>query len=190
MSLKHRFDQDQLEQDLLRRYGLERSPQEELDEELELADRHAEQASLPGSPEARALARRRLGRDPFPYEQPHDPPAPTRMAPGEQVVRLAFRRRAPTGPGGQAPGAREPRRRRLRAQRGDRRRGLRARTRGRMTDDARDLIYEPGHPPTIPSGQTIADWRRTRRRQTRRSPWSPLTERLKRLAPRHRGGAR
>jgi hypothetical protein len=56
------------EQDELRRYGLESDARAEHELELELADRLAEQASLPpGSAAARALARHRLGRGPSPY---------------------------------------------------------------------------------------------------------------------------
>jgi hypothetical protein len=71
------------EQELLCRYGLEHDPRAEHEQELELADRLADQASLsPGA--ARKLARQRLGRGPSPYEQPHEP-EPQRLATGERV---------------------------------------------------------------------------------------------------------
>jgi hypothetical protein len=76
---------DEREQDELRRYGLEHDPRADHAHELELADRLADQASLPhGDAAARALARHRLGRGPCPYEQPHEP-EPQRFATGERV---------------------------------------------------------------------------------------------------------
>lgn len=69
-----------------RRYGLQHDPDDELAHELELADRLAEQASLPpGHWLAHAAARYRLGRGPNPYEQPHEP-SPARLAVGDHVV--------------------------------------------------------------------------------------------------------
>jgi hypothetical protein len=73
------------EQDELRRYGLEHDPRADHEYELELADRLADQASLPpGDAAARALARHRLGRGPCTYGQPHEP-EPQRFASGELV---------------------------------------------------------------------------------------------------------
>jgi hypothetical protein len=73
------------EQDELRRYGLEHDPRADHEYERELADRLADQASLPpGDAAARALARHRLGRGPCPYEQPHEP-EPQHFATGERV---------------------------------------------------------------------------------------------------------
>jgi hypothetical protein len=90
MPPKSNWDHEALEREQLRRYGLEHNPYEEIEQEIELGDRYAEQASLPpGSAAARAMACRDLGRAGSPYEQPHDRPAPTRMQPGEQVVRRA-----------------------------------------------------------------------------------------------------
>jgi hypothetical protein len=69
-----------------RRYGLEPDEQEDFEAELELADRIADQCSLPpGHPVAMAAARHRLYGGPSPYEQPHEP-EPSRLAPGERVV--------------------------------------------------------------------------------------------------------
>jgi hypothetical protein len=77
------FEQDE---ELLRRYGLEHDPRAEHAHELELADRLAEQASLPpGDAGAQALARHRLGRGPSPYEQPGEPTPRPRLAPGQEV---------------------------------------------------------------------------------------------------------
>jgi hypothetical protein len=79
-----RFFEEQRERD--RRYGLEHDEYAEFVHELELADRIADQASLPpGHPLARAAARHRLGRGPSPYEQPHEP-EPQRLAAGERVT--------------------------------------------------------------------------------------------------------
>ena len=62
------------EEERNRRYGLEHDPDDEFADELELADRIGEQASLPaGHPQAHAAARYLLGRGPCPYEQPHEP---------------------------------------------------------------------------------------------------------------------
>ena len=78
-----RFFEEQRERD--RRYGLEHDEYAEFVHELELADRIADQASLPpGHPLARAAARHRLGRGPSPYEQPHEA-EPQRFAAGERV---------------------------------------------------------------------------------------------------------
>jgi hypothetical protein len=55
--------------------------------ELELADRNADQASLPpGHCAARRLARARLGLGRSPYEQPHAPAPPPPLAQGEAVT--------------------------------------------------------------------------------------------------------
>jgi hypothetical protein len=78
-----RFFEEQREPDC--RYGLEHDEYAEFVHELELADRIADQASLPpGHPLARAAARHRLGRGPSPYEQPHDA-QPERFAAGQRV---------------------------------------------------------------------------------------------------------
>jgi hypothetical protein len=88
-----RFHEEQRDRD--RRYGLERDEQADFVLELELADRIADQASLPpGHHLARAAARRRLGRGPSPYERPREP-APQRFAPGEPVSH-----HGPDGPSG------------------------------------------------------------------------------------------
>lgn len=90
MPPKSNWDHEALEREQLRRYGLEHNPYEEHEQEMELADRYCEQASLPpGSAGAREMARHQLGRGSSPYEQPHDAPLPTRMQAGEQVVRRA-----------------------------------------------------------------------------------------------------
>jgi hypothetical protein len=79
-----RLLEEQEERD--RRYGLEYDADEEFEHELELADRIAEQASLPpGDASCLAAARYRLGRGPCPYEQPHDP-EPHRFAAGDRVT--------------------------------------------------------------------------------------------------------
>jgi hypothetical protein len=58
MHARERRHEDQL------RYGLEPDPRDELEDEFELADRIADQASLPaGDPQCRAAARRLLGHD-------------------------------------------------------------------------------------------------------------------------------
>jgi hypothetical protein len=78
-----RFFEEQRERD--RRYGLEHDEYAEFVHELELADRIADQASLPpGHRLARAAARHRLGRGPSPHEWPHEP-EPQRFAAGERV---------------------------------------------------------------------------------------------------------
>lgn len=78
-----RFESARREED--RRYGRERDEREEFEMELAVADRLTEHASLPpGDPEARALARRLLGRGPSPYEQPHSP-SPGALRAGEAV---------------------------------------------------------------------------------------------------------
>jgi hypothetical protein len=78
-----RFFDEQRERD--RRYGLEHDEYAEFVREIELADRIADQASLPpGHPLARAAARHRLGRGPSPYEQPHQRES-ERFAAGERV---------------------------------------------------------------------------------------------------------
>jgi hypothetical protein len=75
------------EQELLRRYGLEHDPRAEHERELELADRLAEQASLPpGDAAARALARHRLGRGPSPCERPRTPAPRPELAAGQEVT--------------------------------------------------------------------------------------------------------
>jgi hypothetical protein len=92
MASRPPLDPDQREQEELRRCGLEHDPYADFVQELELADRYAEQASLPPGRPARALARYGLGRGPSPYEQPHQPtpaaPPPPGAAPepGERVV--------------------------------------------------------------------------------------------------------
>lgn len=79
----NRAREEQRERDL--RQGLQHDPHEEHQRELELAERIAEQASLPpGHPIVLAAARHRLGRGPSPYEQPHQP-EPQRFAAGERV---------------------------------------------------------------------------------------------------------
>jgi hypothetical protein len=89
-----RFFDEQRERD--RRYGLEHDEHAEFVRETELADRIADQASLPpGHPLARAAARHRLGRGPSPYEQPHEP-EPRRFVAGEHVRHH--------GPDGHRPG--------------------------------------------------------------------------------------
>jgi hypothetical protein len=81
----HPYNHHEREQDHLRRYGLDHDDYAELVRETELADRIADQASLPpGQPLARAAARHRLGRGPSPYERPHQP-EPHRFAAGERV---------------------------------------------------------------------------------------------------------
>jgi hypothetical protein len=86
MASSSRWNPYEIEQDELRRYGLEQDPRADLVQELELADRYAEQASLPPGHPARALARYRLGRGPDPHEEPHRPPQPAAPEPGERVV--------------------------------------------------------------------------------------------------------
>jgi hypothetical protein len=83
VSAHDRFLDEERERD--RRYGLEHDEYGEFVHELELADRIADQASLPpGHPLARAAARHRLGRGPSPYECPHEP-APQAFTAGERV---------------------------------------------------------------------------------------------------------
>jgi hypothetical protein len=82
---RHAFEQ---QHELLARYGLDRDPREDHDHEVELAERLAEQASLPpGDPAVCALARHRLGRGPSPYRRPATPAGPPlKLAPGEEVT--------------------------------------------------------------------------------------------------------
>lgn len=83
MRAHDRFFEEQRERD--RRYGLEHDEYAEFVCEIELADRLAEQASVPpGHPLARAAARHGLGRGPSPYEQPHET-VPQHFAAGERV---------------------------------------------------------------------------------------------------------
>jgi hypothetical protein len=60
--------------------------------------------------------------------------------------------------------------------------------------DSGGLMYEPSYPPTIPPGQTIDDWRRSRTRQRRQRGWRIATNSLAgllgRRTARHRGGQR
>jgi hypothetical protein len=79
-----RYREQQREEDS--RYGLERDEHADFLLELELADRIAEQASLPPSQRhpGCAAARQRLGRGRSPYEQPHQP-EPRQFAAGEPV---------------------------------------------------------------------------------------------------------
>jgi hypothetical protein len=86
MASSFRWDPYDLEQEGLRRYGLEHDPGADLVRELELADRCAEQASLPPGHQVRALARYRLGRGASPYEQPHEAMPAAAPEPGERVV--------------------------------------------------------------------------------------------------------
>jgi hypothetical protein len=80
----HRYDH---EQDELRRYGLEHDPRADHERELELADRLAEQASLPpGSAAAQALARHRLGRGPSPYGRAGASAPPPKLGAGDEVT--------------------------------------------------------------------------------------------------------
>jgi hypothetical protein len=81
----HRYEG---EQDELRRYGLDRDPREDHAHEVELAERIAEQASLPpGHPGVWALARYRLGRGPSPFQRAGTAMAPRApLAPGEEVT--------------------------------------------------------------------------------------------------------
>lgn len=80
-----RFFEDDRECD--RRYGLEHDEKAEFVRELELADRIADQASLPpGHCAARRLARAMLGLGRSPYEQPHAPAPPPPLAPGDAVM--------------------------------------------------------------------------------------------------------
>jgi len=79
MHARERLLQEQREREL--RYGLEHDPRDELEDEFELADRIADQASLPaGDPGCRALARRLLGLD----DRPPRPriPEPQRLTGG------------------------------------------------------------------------------------------------------------
>ena len=70
-----------------RRYGLAHDEDEELERELEVADRIAEHASMPaGDPGCRALARDWLGLPGSLYEHPHER-EPRRFAEGERVRR-------------------------------------------------------------------------------------------------------
>jgi hypothetical protein len=66
--------------------GVEPDPYADFVQELELADRYAEQASLASGHAPRALARYRHGRGPSPYEQPHRPTPAAAPQPGERVV--------------------------------------------------------------------------------------------------------
>ena len=84
----HPYHHDERAEDELRRYGLDRDPREEHAREVELAERLAEQASLPpGDPGVQALARHRLGRGESPFERPSTPAAPPRpLALGDEVT--------------------------------------------------------------------------------------------------------
>src|SRR3954464_361849 len=78
-----RMLEEQYQRDL--RYGVADDEYDDLQRELELADRIAEYASLPpGDPGCRALARKRLGLPGSPYEHPPDPPL-RRHAEGDRV---------------------------------------------------------------------------------------------------------
>jgi hypothetical protein len=71
MHARERWLQEQREHHL--RYGLEEDPRDEREDEFELADRIADQASLPaGDPGCRAIARTLLGHD----DRPPRPPIP------------------------------------------------------------------------------------------------------------------
>ena len=82
------YDRYEGEQDELRRYGLDLDPREDHAHEVELAERIAEQASLPpGHPAVWALTRYRLGRGPSPFECAGTAMAPRApLAPGEEVT--------------------------------------------------------------------------------------------------------
>jgi hypothetical protein len=87
MSPRGRGRGHEREQDELRRYGLEHDPRADYEHELELADRLAEQASLPpGDAGARALARYRLGRAPSPYGRAGRPAPTPELAAGQEVT--------------------------------------------------------------------------------------------------------
>jgi hypothetical protein len=86
MASSSRWSPHEMEEEELRRYGLEPDPRADFAQEVELADRYVEQASLPPGHLARALARYRLGRGPNPYEQPHLPTGVAAPEPGERVV--------------------------------------------------------------------------------------------------------
>jgi len=108
MHARERRLEEQHEYDL--RYGLEQDPRDELEDELELADRIAEQASLPADdPGCRAAARRLLGHD----DRPPRPavPEPQRLAGGANTAVGAQPGRGPRlpdmpGPAGACPGRR------------------------------------------------------------------------------------
>ena len=83
----HPYDRYEREQDELRRFGLDRDPREDHAHEVELAERIAEQASLPaGHPGVWALARYRLGRGPSPFQRAGTAMARPPLAPGEEVT--------------------------------------------------------------------------------------------------------
>jgi hypothetical protein len=87
MSSRVRGGDHERELDELLRYGLEHDPRGDDENELELADRLAEQASLPpGSAATRALARHRLGRGPSPYQGASAPAPPPKLAAGQEVT--------------------------------------------------------------------------------------------------------
>ena len=82
MHARERWLQEQREHH--RRYGLEQDPSDEVEDEFELADRIADEASLPaGDPGCRAIARRLLGHDDRPPRPPiPEPPRPAGNANG------------------------------------------------------------------------------------------------------------
>jgi hypothetical protein len=84
---RHRRDPDEIERELLLRYGIEPNPHADHFHEQELADRIREQASLaPGHHAAWQLARSRLGLGRSPYERPNAPSPPPRLRPGDAVA--------------------------------------------------------------------------------------------------------
>jgi hypothetical protein len=116
MASGSRRDHYDLEQEELRRYGLEHDPYADFAQELELADRYAEQGSLAPGHQPRALARFRLVRGPsLRAATPGDPSrgAGARRAGGARRPR----RPAPRRPAGRAPRRRRRRRGRLRPRR-------------------------------------------------------------------------
>jgi len=86
MASSSRWDAYEREQEELRRYGLEHDPYGDFVQELELADRYAEQASLAPGHSSWALACYRLVRARSPYEPLHQPTQAPAPEPGERMV--------------------------------------------------------------------------------------------------------
>jgi hypothetical protein len=171
---RHGRDPDEAERELLLRYGIEPNPHADHFCEQELADRIREQASLPpGHNPARHLARSRLPRSLRASRRARAAlDACTRR--GGHLPRRA-RRRARHGTVEQLldddQGAVA-----VRFENGERsafRRGARAECcvmRGgpQRREPPAAFAYEPTHPPTIPPGLTVSDWRARRRKRPRR----------------------
>jgi hypothetical protein len=155
------------------RYGLEHDEKAEFVRELELADRIADQASLPpGHYAARRLARARLGLGRSPHEQPHAAVPPPPLAPGDAVT---YRARWATSAPATAPSSACSTRTKVRSWCASRAGRAAPCPRRRSSEGPRDAPAQttagaaggfrpPAHLPTIPPGLNVGEWRARRRR--------------------------